>query len=77
MPLDVRLPISGLFLAVGVRLLALGGGGGGGGTSAGKLNAIWGTVMLIFGVLLGYYGMRTERRARSIAERAPAQPNAK
>jgi hypothetical protein len=27
--------------------------------------------------LLGYYGMRTERRARSIAERAPARPNAK
>ncbi|HEX6406403.1 MAG TPA: hypothetical protein VFZ90_04345 [Gemmatimonadales bacterium] len=77
MPLDVRLPISGLFLAVGVLLLAYGAGVEGVGTSAGKLNAIWGTVMLIFGVLLGYYGMRTERRARSIAERAPARPNAK
>jgi phosphotransferase system glucose/maltose/N-acetylglucosamine-specific IIC component len=74
MPLDVRLPISGLFLAVGVLLLAYGAGVEGVGTSAGKLNAIWGAVMLIFGVGLGYYGMRNERRSRSIAEGGPTPP---
>ena len=74
MPLDVRLPISGLFLAVGVLLLGYGAGVEGVGTDAGKLNAMWGAVMLIFGVVLGYYGMRTERRSRSIAEDNPTHP---
>jgi hypothetical protein len=32
--------------------------------------------MLLFGVLIGYYGMRTERRSRSIAERNPTHPGA-
>ena len=77
MPLDVRLPISGLFLAVGVLLLVYGAGVEGVGTSAGKLNAVWGAVMLIFGVVLGYYGVRTERRARSIAEDNPTNPGLK
>ena len=77
MPLDVRLPISGLFLAVGVLLLVYGGGVEGVGTSAGKLNAVWGAVMLIFGVVLGYYGLRNERRARSIAERRAIDPDVK
>jgi hypothetical protein len=74
MPLDVRLPISGLFLAVGVLLLVYGAGVEGVGTSAGKLNAVWGAVMLIFGVVLGYYGVRTERRSRAIAEGNPTNP---
>ena len=68
MPVDVRLPISGLFIAVGLLLLGYGGGFEGLGTTAGKLNAVWGGVMLLFGGLLGYYGMRTERRARWCAE---------
>ncbi|MFL5546743.1 MAG: hypothetical protein ACJ8AQ_04210 [Gemmatimonadales bacterium] len=74
MPLDVRLPISGLFLAVGVLLLGYGAGIEGA-TSAGKLNTIWGAVMLIFGLGLGYYGLRTERRARSIVERTVTPPD--
>ena len=76
MPVDVRLPISGLFVAVGLLLLGYGAGVEGLGTSAGELNAIWGAVMLLFGVLIGYYGMRTERRSRSIAERTATQPGA-
>ncbi len=74
MPLDVRLPISGLFLSVGVLLLVYGAGVEGVGTSAGKLNTLWGAVMLIFGVVLGYYGVRTERRSRAIAKTSPANP---
>ena len=77
MPLDVRLPISGLFLAVGVLLLVYGAGVEGVGTSAGNLNAVWGAVMLIFGVALGYYGVRTERRSRAIAEDSPSNPGLK
>jgi hypothetical protein len=74
MPLDVRLPISGLFLSVGVLLLVYGAGVEGVGTSAGKLNTLWGAVMLIFGVVLGYYGVRTERRSREIAKNTPTNP---
>jgi phosphotransferase system glucose/maltose/N-acetylglucosamine-specific IIC component len=74
MPVDVRLPISGLFIAVGLLLLGYGAGFEGLGTTAGKLNAIWGGVMLLFGVLIGYYGLRTERRSRSITERNATQP---
>ena len=77
MPLDVRLPISGLFVAVGLLLLGYGAGVEGLGTSEGELNAIWGLVMLLFGVLLGYYGMRSERRGRSIAERNATHPDVK
>ena len=77
MPVDVRLPISGLFVAVGLLLLGYGAGVEGLGTSAGELNVIWGGVMLLFGVLIGYYGMRTERRSRSIAERDATHPGAK
>jgi hypothetical protein len=64
MPIDVRLPISGLFVVVGLLLLGYGAAGEGLGTSVGKLNALWGAVMLIFGVVLGYYGLRGERQSR-------------
>jgi len=64
MPIDVRLPISGLFIVVGLLLLGYGAASGLG-TSAGKLNALWGGVLLIFGLVLGYYGARGERRSRS------------
>jgi hypothetical protein len=33
--------------------------------------------MLIFGVVLGYYGLRNERRARLIAEDNPTNPGLK
>jgi hypothetical protein len=66
MPLDVRLPIAGLFVVVGLLLLGYGIAGEGLGSSAGKLNGFWGAVMLIFGTVLGYYGARGERRIRSI-----------
>lgn len=61
MPIDVRLPISGLFLAVGLLLVgyALIQGVS---TDAGKLNLIWGGIMVLFGLVLGYYGARAERR---------------
>jgi hypothetical protein len=71
MPLDVRLPISGLFVLVGLLLLGQGVGVDGLSTSAGRLNGIWGGVMLIFGALIGYYGARGERRLRQTA-RTPA-----
>jgi|1185.fasta_scaffold874574_2 hypothetical protein len=77
MPLDVRLPISGLFVAVGLLLLGYGAGVEGLGTSSGELNTIWGGVMLIFGVMLGYYGVRTERRSRAIAEGRPTNSDLK
>lgn len=72
MPLDVRLPISGLFVAVGLLLLGFGAIAQGLGTDAGRLNSIWGGVMLLFGIVLGYYGARAERRTRASA-RAPAR----
>ena len=62
MPIDVRLPISGLFVAVGLLLLGYGAVFEGLGTMAGHLNGVWGSVMLVFGVVLGYYGRRAERR---------------
>ena len=64
MPIDVRLPISGLFVVVGLLLLGYGAASQGLGTSAGKLNALWGVVMLLFGLVLGYYGSRGERRSQ-------------
>jgi phosphotransferase system glucose/maltose/N-acetylglucosamine-specific IIC component len=64
MPIDVRLPISGLFLAVGVLLVGYGVGFEGLGTMAGHLNGVWGSAMLLFGLVLGYYGLRAERRTR-------------
>jgi hypothetical protein len=64
MPIDVRLPISGLFLAVGLILVVYGVFAEGVGSVAGDLNTIWGGVMLAFGLILGYYGARAERRAR-------------
>jgi len=70
MPIDVRLPISGLFVVVGLLLLGYGAASQGLGTSVGKLNALWGGVMLIFGVVLGYYGYRAERRSRSTGSSA-------
>jgi divalent metal cation (Fe/Co/Zn/Cd) transporter len=64
MPIDVRLPISGLFVAVGVLLVGYGVAWEGVRTMAGHLNAVWGTVMLLFGLVLGYYGLRAERKTR-------------
>ena len=66
MPIDVRLPISGLFLAVGLILLVYGVFEGVG-TMAGHLNSVWGAVMLIFGLLMGYYGARARRRVRAVS----------
>jgi hypothetical protein len=39
------------------------------GTSAGHMNAIWGGVMVLFGLVLGYYGVRAERRSRVIGRK--------
>lgn len=64
MPLDVRLPISSLFVAVGLLLIGYGLFFEGWATSAGRLNSAWGGVMMIFGLILGYYGLRAERRGR-------------
>ena len=72
MPLDVRVPISGLFLAVGLLLLGYGVAFEGLGTSAGRLNAIWGSLMVLFALVLGYYGLRAERRTR-LSGRGPAR----
>jgi hypothetical protein len=66
MPIDVRLPISGMFLAVGLLLVGYGVVVEGLGTSAGRLNGGWGGAMLLFGLVLGYYGVRAERRTRAI-----------
>jgi hypothetical protein len=65
MPVDVRLPISGLFGVVGLLLLGYGLGVEGWGESAGRLNAIWGAVMVVFAVVLGYYGARGEHQSRA------------
>jgi hypothetical protein len=65
MPLDVRLPISGLFGVVGLLLLGYGLGMEGLASSAGRLNAGWGCVMIVFSVILGYYGFRSDRRSQS------------
>jgi hypothetical protein len=72
MPIDVRLPISGLFLVVGLLLLGYGAVFEGLGTMAGHLNGVWGSAMVLFGLVLGYYGLRAERRTRLIG-RAPAR----
>jgi hypothetical protein len=72
MPIDVRLPISGLFTAVGLLLIGYGAAFEGVLTYAGHLNAIWGSVMLLFGLVLGYYGVRAERRTR-LSARTPAR----
>jgi hypothetical protein len=70
-PLDVRVPISGLFGVVGVLLLTYGTFSEGLATSAGQLNGIWGALMVVFAGVLGYYGVRAERRAR-LTRRTPA-----
>ena len=73
MPLDVRLPISGLFGVVGLLLAGYGLLVERLGTGAGQLNAIWGGVMVLFAAVLGYYGARGERRSRLTATvRTPA-----
>jgi hypothetical protein len=73
MPVDVRLPISGLFGVVGLLLAGYGLLSEGLGTSAGQLNTIWGGVMVLFAAVLGYYGARGERRSRLTASlRTPA-----
>ena len=65
MPLDVRIPIGGLFLAVGALLVAYGVIGLGLGSSSGRLNTLWGGVMLVTGAVLSYYGLRAERFTRA------------
>ena len=76
MPLDVRLPISGLFVAVALLLLSYGLFAEGIGSPAGRLNAVWGGAMLVFGLIIGYYGMRAERRLRQAsAELGEADPS--
>jgi len=73
MPLDVRLPISGLFGVVGLLLLGYGLGSEGLATAAGRLNAVWGVVMVLFAAVLGYYGSRGERQSQGTkAKRTPA-----
>jgi hypothetical protein len=72
MPIDVRLPIRGLFVAVGLLLIGYGAAFEGVLTYAGHLNAIWGSIMLLFGLVLGYYGLRAERRTR-LSGGAPAR----
>jgi hypothetical protein len=72
MPLDVRLPISGMFLAVGLLLVGYGAVVEGLGTDAGRLNAGWGGLLVLFALGLGYYGARAERRLR-LSGRGPAR----
>ena len=67
MPLDVRLPISGLFVAVGLLLVGYGMFGEGLADPSGRLNSVWGGLMVSFGVILGYYGLRAERRLRNLS----------
>jgi hypothetical protein len=71
MPIDVRVPISGLFGVVGLLLLGYGLGAEGLTTSAGQLNAIWGGVMVVFAAILGYYGGRRELRSGIKADVSP------
>jgi hypothetical protein len=71
-PLDVRLPISGLFFAVGLLLLGYGIGVEGLASAAGRLNAGWGGLMTVFGIVLGFYGARAERKLRSPQSRRAA-----
>jgi hypothetical protein len=71
-PLDVRVPISGLFGVVGLLLLTYGAFVEGLETSAGQLNGIWGALMIVFAAVLGYYGVRAERRSRLTA-RTPGE----
>jgi hypothetical protein len=70
-PLDVRVPISGLFGVVGLLLLTYGAFVEGLATNAGRLNGGWGALMVLFAAVLGYYGVRAERRSR-LAARTPA-----
>ena len=72
MPLDVRIPIGGLFLAVGALLLAYGVMGLGLESAAGRLNVLWGGAMLVTGSILSYYGLRAERISRA-REQPPAR----
>jgi hypothetical protein len=37
-----------------------------------RLNSAWGGIMVLFGLTLGYYGVRAERRNRAIG-RTPAR----
>ncbi len=67
MLLDVRLPIGGLFAVLG---LLIGGYGvwTGVSTTAGLIDAVWGTVMAAFGAATAYFGWRETLR------RAPPRP---
>ena len=72
MLLDVRLPIGGLFLILG---LLIGGYGlwTGVGTPAGQLNAGWGAVMVVFGAITTSFGWRETTRAAQ-ADRGRSAP---
>ena len=61
MLLDVRLPIGGLFLILG---LLIGGYGvwTGLSTASGLLNATWGGVLAVFGAVTSYFGWRSTTR---------------
>ena len=50
---------------VGLLLLGYGLGSEGLASTAGRLNAGWGIVLVVFAVILGYYGSRSERRSRA------------
>ena len=67
MLLDVRLPIGGLFLILG---LLIGGYGlwAGLGTDAGRLDVAWGAAMAVFGTITAYFGWRATVRV------PPAEP---
>ena len=71
MPIDVRLPISGLFAVIGLLMLGYGIAAEGLNTSAGRLNTIWGAVLFLFAAILGYYGARHEQGARGGARNSP------
>jgi hypothetical protein len=67
MPVDVRLPIGGLFLSVGLLLLVYGLLSGLS-TMVGRLDAGWGAVMIVSGAILGYYGIRSRQRTDTVPE---------
>lgn len=62
MGLDIRLPIGGMFLLIGLLLLAYGGATTGDQmyrVSVGiNINAWWGLAMAVFGGVMFYFGRR-------------------
>lgn len=71
--LDVRVPVGGLFAVVGGLLLAYGIGTASDGQLYDRslhidINIWWGLVMLAFGLIMLWAGLRAERARRSRAE---------